>query len=83
MPSNALRKLVSDAKRMDLITLPPEAMEDLRFTLRSNDKEPNRRARVSVEAFLDHLKKEYKLSISDSTLRVIVRRELKRTWVTA
>lgn len=77
----SVKDLIARAKRGagDRVVLPAAALRDLKKVLTANDKMPHK-SKVSAQAFLDYLRKQYKVTISTSTLRVLVIRECNRRW---
>lgn len=61
-------------------TLQGQALKDLRTVLAANDRQPHRFKRVSLPAFVEYLKTEYKIEISTFTLARYLRRTYGRRW---
>lgn len=77
---SALDKLIASAKTGSAFALEGEALADLRKVFRANAREPNHKNRVSIQAFVEHLRTEHKIQTTPFTLVRFVRTKLKRGW---
>ena len=77
-----VKDLIASAKKNpEILSLPTEALDDLREVLRANAKETNHKRRVSAAAFATYVRQTYKISISEKTVKAICERDLKRPWL--
>jgi hypothetical protein len=78
----SIQELIKQAKKKAAVgaALTPAAVRDLRKVLAANDREGNRKRRVSCLQFVAFLKKEHKIDVNGATVVKFMQTALGRGW---